>query len=432
MITDTSPLRSDTIDPHLLESYATTQVWEEGQNEYRKIITKHHPQLPISIHNYNDRALNRKQQWDDLVIASRTLVTETRTGKVVSRIFSKFFNFHEKLAYRPTGGEHAFAIEEKVDGSIISPFYYHDQWMLVSRASFDSPHIQSAWNILNSKYPGALRKLDQDKTYVFELIDPTMPIKVLYKTKDLVLLSIFSKSGQEPLHDFDWKTLPFSRPRLHVADQVNPKELKTLNLDNEEGFVVKFWRTADDRYPQRIKVKFDSYLSNMEQVPNVKSNDSVSLLRAPSKASILGHYSKHRLLIPHFNAAVVAKCMDGCKQQFLRGLEGIADDYGGDEWVRAIETIWDRIDALFVLQEDEWREIVERLQREGFRARGGAADVRNKALERRVLKGDVEKALRPALLSRFSGESSKRHVQLVVESMEFPSDLKSTEVIGIL
>ncbi|KAF8799231.1 hypothetical protein BYT27DRAFT_7318779 [Phlegmacium glaucopus] len=65
-----------------------------------------------------------RNQTDDMAEAARPLITESNSGQVVSKSFSKFFNHHEKQAYTPTGGEYAFTIEEKVDGSITSLFCY--------------------------------------------------------------------------------------------------------------------------------------------------------------------------------------------------------------------------------------------------------------------------------------------------------------------
>jgi len=368
-----------------------------------------------------------------LILAARTLVTETTTGIIVSRSFSKFFNFHERHAYKPTGEEYAFSIEEKVDGSIISLFWYSGAWMMISRSSFDSPHSIAARQILDEQYPGVLGKLEKEKTYVFELVDPSQPIKVVYKKKGLVLLSIIAKDGQEPPHNFDWSILPFPRPRTHSFSSVNPKELSKLNIKNEEGFVVKFWETMDDRRPQRIKVKFESYLKATENLTKSMAHFSISLSLSPppSNASILEIYTNRRLRIHHFKPTVIASQMEAYKREHLRSLEDIADDYGGKAWLDEIEKVWVRIGALFSLQEAEWNETTKSLEKEGYKPRpqNSSSQVAKGAFERRIKRNDIGKAYRDALLAWFVSETPTKIVALVVAGVEIPHDLRTTDII---
>ena len=308
------PLTSLTIDHAMLKDYATSRPRPSGK-PYALITSKDHPSLPIAIHNYTNRAFSR-QKWDALAVAARALVTEIPTGNVVSRSFSKFFNYHEKLAYRPTGNEYTFEIEEKVDGSIISLFCYKNTWITTSRSSFDGPHAATARSILDTKYTGILEKLVRNKTYVFELIDPSMPIKIVYETTDLILLSVMSKDGKEPPADFDWTSLPFPRPRVHGAPRVDPAALSKLNIKNEEGFVVKFWRTPHDEHPQRIKVKFESYLQDTgHRVITSMAKVSIhSASEPPSYASILATYLTQRRQIHHFKSSVISDRMEACRR----------------------------------------------------------------------------------------------------------------------
>lgn len=425
------PLKSFVIDPQLLDDYANRQSEATGKSS-AIITTKHHPSLPLSIHNYANRAFAR-QKWDSLAVAARTLVTERRTGKVVSRSFSKFFNYHEKLAYKPTGYEYAFAIEEKIDGSIISLFCYQNQWLMVSRSSFDSPHTVSALKILNEKYPRVLDQLDQNKTYVFELVDPNMPIKIVYKSTDLILLSVVTKDGKEPSHDFDWSSFPFPRSRIHYAPTVNLAGLSRLNIANEEGFVVKFWRTPHDEYPQRVKVKFESYLqtigsSVIQSMPKISINPASG---PPSNAKILEIYLGHRSKIHHFKTALISERMFAHRENYLQSLESIADDYGGEDWMSRIESIWNRIDALVTLQEAEWKELTGSLVREGYRANTvkGLSKSGGQAFMKRIRRTDINTSYRNALLAWFNAESPMKQVELFVKNIDIPADLRSCEVI---
>ena len=425
------PLTSLTIDHAMLKDYATSRPRPSGK-PYALITSKDHPSLPIAIHNYTNRAFSR-QKWDALAVAARALVTEIPTGNVVSRSFSKFFNYHEKLAYRPTGNEYTFEIEEKVDGSIISLFCYKNTWITTSRSSFDGPHAATARSILDTKYTGILEKFDRSKTYVFELIDPSMPIKIVYETTDLILLSVMSKDGKEPPADFDWTSLPFPRPRVHGAPRVDPAALSKLNIKNEEGFVVKFWRTPHDEHPQRIKVKFESYLQDTGHgvITSMAKVSIHSASEPPSYASILATYLTQRRQIHHFKSSVISDRMEACRSAYSRSLESIADDYGGESWLRRIEDIWDRIDALVSLQEEEWKKLTVTLERECYKP--GSASSRSKVakqgFERRIRRTDIDPAYRHALLAWFSGAPLAQQVEYFVKSLSIPNDLQLTKVL---
>lgn len=426
---NTSPLRSLTIDPVLLTSHAAERPRPPSNKVYSLITTKYHPTLPLAIHNYNNKSIYLLKEWDDLGLAARTLITEKQTGKIVSRSLPKFFNYDEKFAYKPTGKEHAFAIEEKVDGSLISLFWYDDKWIFVSRTSFQSTHAAAAHRILERHYPRTLTKLDKENTYVFELVDPKLPIKVIYTKEDLVLLSIVTKDGKEPPYDFDWTALPFSRPRKHLDTVVSPSVLSKLNYDNEEGFVVKFWATLYDRYPKRIKVKFESYL---ELTEGWKGTPSSSPKTAPSNSQILGIYSKHRLQIHHFKADDIANTMAKHRTYYLESLEKIADDYGGASWLKRIENTWDRIDAIFTLQEDELTDTMALLKKEGYipKMANAKSNSRKDEFRKRMRKADVDQKLREALMAWYIADLHARRVAAFIHQLEIPADLRSTEVIG--
>ncbi|PPR01461.1 hypothetical protein CVT24_001865 [Panaeolus cyanescens] len=449
-----------TIDLNLLGNLS-----REHADQKPFITTKHHPTLPLSIHNYSKTAFMRSTaisllssdtQKLDLCIASRALVTERDTGKVVSRSFSKFFNYHEKLAYKPTGTEPTWLVEEKIDGSIIS-FFYYQGWQSVSRGAFDSPHSLQAKQVMEAQHPGLLQTLDKEKTYVFELIDPKAPIKVRYPKEGLVLLSIISKDGSEPPPNFDWSILPFKRPYIYSTPNLDPKALSKLNLSNEEGFVIKFWRSLDDRHPQRIKVKFDSYLkltqlkagdsqpSAASRIPNVQipPGERSKLFSAlpsspspPSAASLVELYKAHRKKIPSFDSSRVSNSLSLFQTAYLSSLEDIADDYGGDAWIDLISSKWDRIHIILSLQEEDWTTLMDALTVQKFRPSAknltlSSSSKEKKAFDQRMKRGDVDAALKVIATAWWCGKPINKIVELIVDAWEVPKDMTSMEVITL-
>ncbi len=507
-----NPLRSESIPLQRLLDNADVRPRgnSPSSNPYAFISTKHHDDLPLSIHNYEDRAfwsssplssysleqlqaiLDAPLLSDDkeaslaLTMASRSLVTHRYTGRVISRSFSKFFNLQEKMAYQPTGQEYAHEIQEKVDGSVVSLFWYDEhqteiaynpnranpagRWLVASRTSFNSPHTDSAWRMLKSRFSdlidGKNTLLDKSKTYVFELVDPNMPIKIFYSYgADLVLLAIIGKDGSESKwgsSDFDH--LPFRRPRVWKLEEllggsnvdseegVDLKQLSKLDRKNEEGFVVKFWRTKEDVHPQRDKLKLESYLKlhkpgksgikvtgalsriSAKQPSNSKlSATQVPVSGPPSPASLLKIYTSHRLSLPSFVG--VDEHMSSLKRPVLDAIQNlnVMDDYGGEAWLTKIARIWDRMDALFSLHEGEWRKLIGKLEKEGFRPRSQRKSSANSALqfEKRLGRADIDRTLIPPSRAWSEGKNAKELVKLLVESMDFPSELKSEDVVLI-
>ena len=503
-----NPLRSESIPLQLLLDNADVRPRgnPHSSHPYAFISTKHHDDLPLSIHNYEDRAfwnssplssysleqlqaiLDARFLSDDkeaslaLTMASRSLVTHRYTGRVISRSFSKFFNLQEKMSYQPTGREYAHEIQEKVDGSIVSLFWYDEyqteignparpagRWLVASRTSFNSPHTDSAWRMLKSRFSdlidgGKNTLLDKSKTYVFELVDPNLPVKIFYPYgADLVLLAIIGKDGSESKwgsSDFDH--LPFRRPRVWKLEDLlgssnvdseegaNLRQLSKLDRKNEEGFVVKFWRTKEDVHPQRDKLKLENYLKSHKpgksgiKVPGALSSISskqpsnskifktqVAISGPPTPASLLKMYTSHRLSLPSFVG--VDGYMSSLKQPLLDAVQNlnVMDDYGGEAWLTRIARTWDRIDALFSLHEGEWRKIIGKLEKEGFRSKSPRKSSANYSLqfEKRIGRTDVDQTLIPLLRAWFERRKVEVLVKLLVECMDFPSDLKSEDVV---
>lgn len=491
-----NPLHSTFIPPKVLSDNADKRIRDSTTSPFAFITTKQHATLPLSIHNYTYRSfgasspltsysLEQREQIIDsqgvlssrneeslaLTLASRSLVTERSTGRVISRSFTKFFNYYEKMAYIPTGDEYAYEIEEKVDGSIISLFWYDEfpntsgtfqsrgQWIVASRSSFASPHTESGWNILNTRFSSLVNdtqdsSLDKSKTYVFELVDNRMPIKIRYPyDSDLVLLSIIGTDGcEERLAN---TRLPFRRPRMWRLEELlagetlgigvttsNLKQLSKLDRANEEGFVITFWRTKEDVHPQRVKVKLECYLklcksepgncSSRLSQPSRSNTISTPLIDSlPSPKSLLQIYVSRRMSNPSFIG--IDDYMSSLKRQLLEDIRGlnISDDYGGEAWFDQIMKIWDRIHAFCSNQERNWMKTVLQLEKEGFRSRlqRQTFTTLDWKFENRIGSTDVDQSLKSSLRAWFEGQSSQEILKLVVESVEFPKDLNSTEII---
>lgn len=430
--TETDPRTSSHMDPKLLISYAQySDLRNDSRSSYSQprasnkplIKTTLHPTLPLAIHNYTEEVLFR-DAWDPLTLSTRTLVTETTTGAVVSRSFSKFFNYHEKYAYKPTGREFKVVVEEKLDGSIASLFWYAGQWMVISKAQFDGQHVEMARDILSQGHPQVTDTLDKEKTYVFEIIHPDNPIGVWYGYRDLVLLSVFNKDGAEPPWDFDWSIYPFRRPKIiSVEEGVNNlAALKELGKkrQNEEGFVVKFWVKEGDARPERVKVKFEWYLDLMKSKTRV------------SPSGIVEVYINRRTAIHEMDDEEdIKRQMREAKDAHIEFLRRIADDFGGEAWIQQIRDIWDHADEYFAEREAAFRTVKAVMRKEGWSDKVGTNDREVKSLfAKRIAEPDVEKDLRPALFAWLAGASVEKQISGFYQRLQVPKELKSIEALS--
>jgi hypothetical protein len=118
------------------------------------------------------------------------------------------------------------------------------------------------------------------------------------------------------------------RFKIHNAPQVNPKQLSQMDWRDEEGFVIKFWLTPEDRYAQPI-TKF-TICFNSKNLLIERCSQLLPILR-----QIL-EYCKftrdNQAKIHHFDAPAIPAKMDAVRQAYIVSLWNIADDYGGKTW----------------------------------------------------------------------------------------------------
>jgi len=222
--------------------------------ENNLIVSNKHPEYDIWILNYSPKAQSKKF-WDEYTMSCRGLVVDI-DGNIISRCMKKFKNYEE---HDPSEIDmlQSFEIFEKMDGSMISVFWYdaRNEWIVASRGSFISEQSVEARKILSNKSV----YLEKNNTYIFEVIYPENQIVVHYNgIRSLVLLTVIeTKSGIEAPYDnvlnnyVDYFTIV---KKYDIKNINNLNDLKILEEENHEGFVVKF---ADGF---RVKVKFNEYI----------------------------------------------------------------------------------------------------------------------------------------------------------------------------
>lgn len=234
--------------------------------ENNMMMINKHPEFDIWILNYSPKAQYTKF-WDDYTLSCRGMVIDA-DGNILARPFQKFKNLEEHDSSEIDMTQE-YDIFEKMDGSLIILFYYEPKmtWIVASRGSFISEQCIKARELIDICI---YYKLNKECTYLFEVIYPENRIVVDYGDRtELVLLSrIETKSGFE-LYYTDlvalyskWFTVVKKYKIKHINDLA---ELKELEEDNREGFVVRFLNGF------RVKVKFSEYVRLHRIITNVSN-----------------------------------------------------------------------------------------------------------------------------------------------------------------
>ena len=214
---------------------------EYGRLENEKLVKiNKHPHLPIYNINYTPRANFKKGKWSSEMLIARGLVVD-EYGTIIGRPIPKFFNDYE---ITPPNGD--FEVTEKMDGSLIIMSFYRGDVIFSTRGSFTSQQAVKAKEIYGKKYSHI--EIDVEFTYCFEVIYPQNRIVVDYGgEEDLILLEkINTKTGEE-VDDVCFR-------QVEKYD-LTYSEMKAMDLENKEGFVVRFLK---DNF--RMKVKFETYI----------------------------------------------------------------------------------------------------------------------------------------------------------------------------
>lgn len=237
-----APRIGDVLDVRLLaamlaEGYVRAQV---------------HPLLSLTIYNYSEKAAY-ESVWNQVTLACRGLIVDTRTDAVVARPLKKFFNYGQTGA--PALDLHAPAVvTDKQDGSLGIIYPEPAGWAVATRGSFASEQAAHATALLRSRYAGW--SPPPGLTVLAEIVYPGNRIVVDYgDLNDLILLgAVDIATGRTYGPDAvpDWPgpvTETFTYRSLAEALAAQPRP-------NAEGLVVHVV-DADER----IKLKQADYVA---------------------------------------------------------------------------------------------------------------------------------------------------------------------------
>lgn len=213
------------------------------------IDERFHTEFPLVLYNYSQKCQFSKT-WDEVTKMCRGLIVHKDTREIIARPFSKFFNYEEHVEKGDVFPNETPNVYTKFDGSLGILYWWDNEPYIATRGSFVSDQAKWATNYINiPDVYSWVEKLDKKHTHLFEIIYPENRIVVAYDRAELVhLASIDIETGKscEPDSCFPMTSkIPFT----------SFAELKSLNIANEEGFVIHY-PNADFR----MKIKFEDYV----------------------------------------------------------------------------------------------------------------------------------------------------------------------------
>ena len=257
---------------YIIEIIKTHDNWKEVLAE-KGIRVKE--ESPFAIFNYGIYA----DPSDPVVREARGIIIDTDRVEVVCWPFTRFYNSFEQAATDDLENfdwDHCRA-EEKIDGSICKCWFnrYSGKWQWSTNSCIDaadattiSGHsflqvIQSAVNYSNIVFEA----LDEDMTYIFELVSPRQQIVIRYPTTLLYHIGTRSNvTGEE-----DWRYIGVLHPKVYPLRTLDDclEAAQKLNSGENiggEGFVIV------DKYWRRLKIKSPEYVA----AHKIRNNMSIS------------------------------------------------------------------------------------------------------------------------------------------------------------
>jgi len=253
-------------------------------------------------------------KFDPLVRECRGLILEKNSWNVVARSFDRFFNYGEC----PDASKYDIMkakVQEKLDGSLVTAYWYHDQWNFSTRkmafAEGENSFGVSFRQVIDKAFD--VKKLDKypyDWCFIFELTSPETRVVKRYFDYRLNLLGIRMRldgNGEWVSDAVDTiaKELNIYRPKQYPMcsfEEVvkNSKELPEL----DEGYVCLWepeWNKetctwSNDRAFYRLKIKNPAYLAVAHMRDNGEHSEKrvITLVMMNEQEEYLSYFPEDR------------------------------------------------------------------------------------------------------------------------------------------
>lgn len=218
--------------------------------------------------------------WHNLAKVCRGKVITLDTKEIVSYPFDKFFNINEveetKIENVKTllnGANYVFATDKK-DGSTIIVSKYNNKPLITTNGSFDNEQIDFAKMLFKTKYKDFLNNLENDTTYIFEIIYPANRIVIDYGDEEaLYLLAVRDLKTQKLIYINEIHKIAHQY-NFGIPEVYDFKDIDTLvslahsmKQANKEGWVLRIGKNNKE---YMLKIKLDEYFEMHSTFGTVK------------------------------------------------------------------------------------------------------------------------------------------------------------------
>lgn len=229
---------------------------------------------------------------EEICCEARGLILEEGTWKVVRMAFKKFFNLGESFAAKIDWDSAVGS--EKLDGSIISVFYYDGKWRIATNSTIDAFKAElngvgpykTFGELFESVLPlSTFANYNKHRCWTFELVSPYNKVVIDYPETKVYLLSVRDMDSLEELGldaveilaDANGLTVP---ERYDLNNEADYRKVVEQMPEGHEGIVVR------DVNGERVKIKTLLYF----EMHRAKNNGVITLERIVDLIRANDHY----------------------------------------------------------------------------------------------------------------------------------------------
>ena len=246
-----------------------------------------------------------------IVQECRGLILKIGTWRIISKSFHRFFNYGEVSG---NGAEYINLSDidlskctflEKRDGSLVSVFWYNQQWRIATRGSIDATGTPlNAKRTFNDMISEVLLpvydELDTRFNYIFEITAPDNQIVTMYDKTELRLIAMRRTVNWKELDNVEM--LPFANkinielPREFFASTYEDimKVLSTTSYDFEGVVAINY--NEMDRWGNfnRVKIKKDEYIALHHMLGNISTDRAIlALIIKGEQDEVITHFPNY-------------------------------------------------------------------------------------------------------------------------------------------
>jgi hypothetical protein len=285
-----------------LQQYLRANGLEELNREFKIKVNRHRDFSNLVCLKYSQL---ESPMAEIIVQQCRGIILdEARDWQIVSYPYNKFFNYGETHA--PQLNWDTARVYEKLDGSLMTLYYYQKQWRVQSSGTADgtgrvggfnysfSQLFWQVWQELNYQIPQEI-----EYCFMFELMSPYNRIVVRQHSNNLVLhgvRNLKTLEEEEPHicgNKYQWKVAN-SYPLQTLEEIITA--CNTLDPMDCEGYIIC------DRDFNRIKIKSPEYVAISHLKTGFSTRSIIEIIVTNEGEEFLSYYPEWQELYSRIEA----------------------------------------------------------------------------------------------------------------------------------